>query len=91
MSILTSLFQLSGVLSQYYIRYVGFEVLTAVFMKSIIFWDITPCSLLKVIIRFGGTYHLHLQARFPTSFHSGILLGLFDPEDGGDMYLRNIG
>jgi hypothetical protein len=28
--------------------YVGFEVLTAVVMKSTIFWDITPCSLLKV-------------------------------------------
>jgi hypothetical protein len=29
-------------------RYVGFEVLTAVVMKSTIFWDITPCSPLKV-------------------------------------------
>jgi hypothetical protein len=27
---------------------VGFEVLTAVVMKSIIFLDITPCSPLKV-------------------------------------------
>jgi hypothetical protein len=27
---------------------VGFEVLTAVVKKSSIFWDITPCSLLKV-------------------------------------------
>jgi hypothetical protein len=25
-------------------HYVGFEVLTAVVMKSTIFWDITPCS-----------------------------------------------
>jgi hypothetical protein len=25
------------------------------------------------------------------SFHVGILLGLFDPEDEGDMFLRNIG
>jgi hypothetical protein len=25
-------------------NYVGFEVLTAVVMKSIIFWDMTPCS-----------------------------------------------
>jgi hypothetical protein len=23
-------------------------------------------------------------------FHAGVLLGLFDPEDGGDMFLRNI-
>jgi hypothetical protein len=29
-------------------QYVGFQVLTAVIMKSIIFWDITPCSPLKV-------------------------------------------
>jgi hypothetical protein len=28
--------------------YVGFEVLTTVVMKSDIFWDITPCSPLKV-------------------------------------------
>jgi hypothetical protein len=28
-------------------RYVGFEVLTALVMKSTIFWDITPCSLLS--------------------------------------------
>jgi hypothetical protein len=34
---------------------VGFEVLTAVVMKSYIFWDITPCIPLKVNRRFGGT------------------------------------
>jgi hypothetical protein len=28
--------------------YVGFKILTAVVMKSIIFWDMTPCSPLKV-------------------------------------------
>jgi hypothetical protein len=32
-------------------------------LKSTIFWDITPCSLLKVNRRFGGTYRLHLQGR----------------------------
>jgi hypothetical protein len=53
--------------------YVGFEVLTAVVMKSSIFWDITPCN--------RATY-----------FHAGFLLGLFfDPEHGGDMFLRNVG
>jgi hypothetical protein len=30
-------------------------------------------------------------ARLDTGFHAGILLGLFDPEDGGDMFLRNFG
>jgi hypothetical protein len=32
-------------------------------MKSIIFWDMTPCSLLSCNRRFGGTYRLHLQGR----------------------------
>jgi hypothetical protein len=41
---------------------VGFEV-TAVVMKSTIFWDIMPCSPLSVNRRFGGTYHLYLQGR----------------------------
>jgi hypothetical protein len=34
--------------------HVGFEVLTAVVMKSTIFWDITPCSPLSANRRFGG-------------------------------------
>jgi hypothetical protein len=42
---------------------VGTEVLTAVVMKSTIFWDITPCSPLSVNRRFGGTYGLHFQGR----------------------------
>jgi hypothetical protein len=32
-------------------------------LLSIIFWDVTPCSLLKCNRRFGGTYRLHLQGR----------------------------
>jgi hypothetical protein len=31
--------------------------------KSIIFWDMTPCSPLNVNRRFGGTYRLHIQGR----------------------------
>jgi hypothetical protein len=42
---------------------VGFEVYTAVVMKSIIFWDMTPSSLLSFNRRFGGTYRLHLQGQ----------------------------
>jgi hypothetical protein len=42
---------------------VGFEVLTAVAMKTVIFWNITECSPLKVNRRFGGTYCLLLQGR----------------------------
>jgi hypothetical protein len=41
----------------------GFEVLTAVVIKSFIFWDITPCSPLKVSRLFGRTYRLHLHGR----------------------------
>jgi hypothetical protein len=43
--------------------YEGFEVFIAVVMKSIIFWDMTPCSPLSVNRRFGGTYRLFLQGR----------------------------
>jgi hypothetical protein len=45
------------------LKYVGFEVLTAVVMKNIIFWDITPCSPLSVNRRFGGTYRLHFHSQ----------------------------
>jgi hypothetical protein len=38
-----------------------FEVFTVVVMKSTVFWDITPCSTLKVNRRFGVTYRLYLQ------------------------------
>jgi hypothetical protein len=74
---------------------VGFEVFTTVVMKAIIFWNITPCSALSFNRRFGGIYRLHLQNRIillATYFHTGLLLSLFlDPEDGGDMFLRNDG
>jgi hypothetical protein len=84
---------------------VGFEILTAVVMKSTIFWDITPCSPLSVNRRFGGTYRLHLQGRKNISparnqheskchlLTRWFLLSLyfFDPEDGGDLFLRNFG
>jgi hypothetical protein len=35
-----------------YDQYIGFEVLTAVVIKSSILWDIMPCSPLKVNRRF---------------------------------------
>jgi hypothetical protein len=44
-----------------FMNYVGFEVFTAVVMKSIIFWDMTSCSLLICNRRFGGKYRLRLQ------------------------------
>jgi hypothetical protein len=42
---------------------VGFEGLTAVVMESSIFWNLMPCSPLKVNSRFEGTCRLHLQCR----------------------------
>jgi hypothetical protein len=70
--------------------WVGFEVLTSVVMKSAVFWDITQCNPLKVNRRFGGTSRFYLLGR-RISFHGGFLFGLFfDPEDGDNMFLRNI-
>jgi hypothetical protein len=75
------------------LNYVGFEVLTAVVMKSTIFWDITRCTPLSVNRRFGGTYRLRLQGRRnATCLLAGFLLNLFfDPGNGDDMFLRNVG
>jgi hypothetical protein len=44
-------------------KFVGFEVLTVVVMNSTVFWDILPCSPLKVNRRFGRIYRLHIQGR----------------------------
>jgi hypothetical protein len=71
-------------------------------MKNSIFRDITLCSPLRVHTLFGGVYRLHLQCQIisqardqlciPSSFILAFLFGLFvDPEDGGDMFPRNIG
>jgi hypothetical protein len=52
--------------------------------KRRIFWDIAPCSPLKVDIA------SILEALLPISFHVGILFGLFFcPEDEGDISFRN--
>jgi hypothetical protein len=79
------------------LRTVGLEVLTAVVMKSTTFWDIMPCSPLSVNRHFGGTYRLYLQGRknrlsLPTAFTLvSCSAYFFDPEDWGDMFLRNVG
>jgi hypothetical protein len=78
-------------LRRFTIHFIGFEVLAAVVMKNSIFWDVTPCSPLKVSRRFGGTYHLHLQGQLAICFHAGFFVGLFfGPEDGGNMFLLNV-
>jgi hypothetical protein len=40
-----------------------YEIRRFITLKSIIFWDITPCSPLSANRRFWGTYRLHLQGR----------------------------
>jgi hypothetical protein len=68
--------------------WVRFEIFTAVVMKSIIFWDVSPCSLLSLNRRFGGTYRLLLATCL---LSCSCWNYFFDPEDGGDMFLRNVG
>jgi hypothetical protein len=72
--------------------HVGFKVLTAVVLKSSVFCDITSCSQLKVIRRFGVTCRLHLQGRRILEAKTSMKVGLFFyPEEGGDIFLRNVG
>jgi hypothetical protein len=55
--------------------------------RSSIFWDITRCSPLEVNRNEGTSRSLLV-----TWFHAGLLLGLFfDPEDGSNMFLWNVG
>jgi hypothetical protein len=52
------------------------------------------CENLKsyIVFLYGEATHRHIQALLATYFHVGFLLGLFfDPEDRGDMFLRNVG
>jgi hypothetical protein len=58
------------------ILYTGFDVLSAVVMKSIIFWDIMLCTPLRVNQYFGGIYQLYLQSRalLATCFPAWLIL-----------------
>jgi hypothetical protein len=54
---------------------------------------------MKVSRRFGGTYRLHLQVRTSGARYqresrrqaAGIFLGLFEPEEGSDMFILKVG
>jgi hypothetical protein len=64
-------------------------------MTSSLFWDITPCSPVKINSCFGGTYRYHLQGRIVSqATNQGeagkkqifILISCWAyPEDGGDI------
>jgi hypothetical protein len=50
---------------------VGINILTAVVMTNYIFWDIPPCSPLKINRRFGGKSLFHLQSRIINQDEAG--------------------
>jgi hypothetical protein len=70
----------------YNISEVGITLSRELKIKSSIFWDITPCSPLKLNQRFGGTCCLHLHGR-RISQETSLF---FDPNDGDDMFIRNV-
>jgi hypothetical protein len=75
--------------------FVGFEVLTPVVMKSSVFWDITPCSPLKVNRReeyVSSVFRAEelRETRNQRGKQSFLLGFYFDPENGDDMILRNV-
>jgi hypothetical protein len=60
-------------------------------MKSSVFWDITPCNLVTINQHFGGIYRLHLQGSVSQARNKHDAGSkLFNPEDGGDMFLQNM-
>jgi hypothetical protein len=81
------------------VEHVGFEVLTAV--KNFISWDITPFQPVENKPTFRGNMSSpsrsqgeadNKQSSACCLLHAYFLLGLsFDPEDGGDLFLRNVG
>jgi hypothetical protein len=69
-------------------------------MKSVIFWDMTPCSPLKPNRHSRETCRLHRHGlkvsekknSMKQAASKAALLGLLlNPEDGSDMFLRNVG
>jgi hypothetical protein len=67
--------------------YIGLEVLTAVLMKSSIFWDLIPYSPLKVNRNFGGPICLPLQGQRICHARNN----LEEVAGRGDLFLRNVG
>jgi hypothetical protein len=49
-----------GLCSMESLDYVKCEVLSAVTMKNTVSWNVTPCSVVEICRRFGGTNYLHL-------------------------------
>jgi hypothetical protein len=60
-------------------------------VNSSIFWDFTPCILVKVNTHFEGTCGHHLQDLRVNQARNQNEAGRSLDEDGGDVFLRNIG
>jgi hypothetical protein len=70
--------------------YDGSEVLILVAVKSSILWYTTPHCPVKVNRHFKGTCRKEIAAY--CLLHAGLLLDLlFDPQYGGNRFLRNVG
>jgi hypothetical protein len=61
-------------------------VLSAVVIKAAKFWVIVPCRPC-VDGRFGGTD----AYGYPSAARWSLVQPIFDPQDGGDTFLRNVG
>jgi hypothetical protein len=58
--------------------------------KSIMFWDVTPCSPVEVHRHFKGTYCKQISGWHQV--HTGFLFAIsFGPEGGCSTFLGNIG
>jgi hypothetical protein len=68
------------------------EILTAITMRSIIFWAGTPCSSVQVYRRFGEMCFLHFQgSKLNQASNERKAVGLFfDPEDVGSIFLPKL-
>jgi hypothetical protein len=55
-------------------------ILTVMSRKTVVLWDVTPCSLVDRFGRFGGTCYLHISGRI-----------YFFPEDGSRIFILNSG
>jgi hypothetical protein len=61
---------------------------------------VSSSGMWRRVVRFGGTYRLHLQGRRnkfskkhlpPACLLVSCWINFFDPDDGGNMLLRNVG
>lgn len=48
---------------KYYLLGTRINVLRMVTTRITVFWDVTPCSMVEIHSRLGGTYYLHHQIR----------------------------